>query len=75
MVTENLGGVYYRQGRYAQTIELLQGVLAVRRKMLGDNHTAVARTIHNMARSTPAPRTMPRRREPTRSPSRASRRH
>ena len=47
-VKENLGGVYYRQGRYDETIELLKGVLAVRRKMLGDDHTAVARTIHNM---------------------------
>lgn len=48
MTLENLGAVYYRTQRYDQTLRLLDQVLAMRKQVLGDDHAAVARTLHNM---------------------------
>jgi tetratricopeptide (TPR) repeat protein len=46
---ENLGNVYFRQGKLDQTASQLERVLAMRRKALGDDSEFVARTMVNMA--------------------------
>jgi serine/threonine-protein kinase len=46
---ENLGNVYFRSGRYEETVKILQVVSATRRKMLGNDSEAAARTEANMA--------------------------
>jgi tetratricopeptide (TPR) repeat protein len=45
---ENLGLVYLRTKRYDETFQLLDEILAMRRKHLGDDHTTVARTLANI---------------------------
>lgn len=45
---ENLGNVYYQQGKLDQTARCLELVLDMRRKALGDESEPVARTLTNM---------------------------
>lgn len=45
---ENLGNVYFRQGKVDQTARNLELVLAMRRRALGDDSEPVARTLTNM---------------------------
>ena len=46
---ENMGGVYFVTKRYKETLAVLGDVLALRRKVLGNEHTAVTRTLLNTA--------------------------
>ncbi|NEQ38166.1 MAG: tetratricopeptide repeat protein, partial [Okeania sp. SIO3I5] len=39
----------YQQGKYAEAISLAEKVLAIRKKVLGDNHPDVAESINNLA--------------------------
>lgn len=45
---ENLGNVYYQQGKLDQTARCLELVLDMRRKALGEESEPVARTLTNM---------------------------
>lgn len=45
---ENLGNVYFRQGKLDETARNLELVLAMRRRALGDDSEPVARTLTNM---------------------------
>ena len=45
---ENLGNVWFRKGRQAETAQNLERVLAIRRRALGDDSEPVARTLANL---------------------------
>jgi len=45
----NLAGLYYTQGQYAQAEPLYQGALAIREKALGPEHPQVAAVLENYA--------------------------
>jgi serine/threonine-protein kinase len=48
VVRENLGGVYFREKRYDETLRMLDVVLAGRRKALGADAEPVGRTLANI---------------------------
>jgi Tfp pilus assembly protein PilF len=45
----NLGVVNYNQGKYIEAKTYLQQALAIRRKLLGEEHPETARTLNNLA--------------------------
>jgi eukaryotic-like serine/threonine-protein kinase len=48
VVRENLGGVYFKEKRYDETLRMLDVVLALRRKALGADAEPVGRTLANI---------------------------
>ena len=45
----NLGGLYYRSGNYAQALEMHNTALEIRRKTLGYDHPDTAQSYGNIA--------------------------
>ena len=45
----NLAGLYYTQGQYAQAEPLLKRALMIQEKALGPDHPAVATSLENTA--------------------------
>ena len=45
----NLAGLYFSQGRYAEAEPLFQQSLAIRKQQLGDNHPSVANSLNCLA--------------------------
>jgi tetratricopeptide (TPR) repeat protein len=45
----NLAGLYYAQGRFAEAEPLLKGSLAIAEKALGPDHPDVGITLNNLA--------------------------
>ena len=45
----NLAGLYYNQGQYAQAEPLYKRSLAIREKALGPDHSDTAASLENMA--------------------------
>jgi tetratricopeptide (TPR) repeat protein len=44
-----LAGLYYSQGKYKEAEPLYQQALALRQKLLGDDHPDVAQSLNNLA--------------------------
>ena len=49
MSLNNLAGLYYTQGRYAEAEPLYKRALAIREKTLGPDHPDVANSLNNLA--------------------------
>ena len=49
VVLENLGGIAYRQGQYADCLANLEHVRNIRARNMGEDHPTVMRTMLNMA--------------------------
>jgi tetratricopeptide (TPR) repeat protein len=47
---DNLANLDYKQGRYSEAEPLYIEALAMRKRLLGENHPDVAMSLHNLAR-------------------------